>query len=438
MNAMYAKYGLQGESFATLPDNHEYRVLKQKASGLVTLDIHKELAAITSATDTLHITVPTDGFSDPLLNYSPIPRFGILLSINGCVANTKNDLAGKAQVFATDITGGRYPLLRNRANKVDYALIAERAKESPLFTTLAAITYVFYGDQLAKGLQPIDTTLAGTLECWLCYLPKTPLIFLLQVKNEQGQEKLSRELCYYPTVDTPSKATFFHNETIDCQVKVSDPFRYFRSRWVCDLTHEDSTLRLTHHAGLSYAATKALLLHLIPKEIFFERFTEKNTLQNIKNRYDLYPQYQGIFYEHLIASILDQSLPLVALQDFFFKDAHRFDALETLSANWDDHDKAVFKPSMRLASMDAFVDALDELIAMRDPLLCATLVPPYQQSREGFANIQVTVTLEDKEGKKSELNANWHDNDEGMANASMFAKVNVKRGDKVENERRSR
>ena len=438
MSAMYAKYGLQGESFATLPDSNGYHLFKQKASGLVTLDIKKELAALTSATDTLHITVPTYGFSDPLLDYSPIPRFGILLSINGFVANAQNDIAAKAHVFATDITGRRYPLLRNSANKVDYALIADRTKEPALFTTLSALTYVFYGDQLTKGLTQIDSELTGTMECWLCYKPKTPLIFSLQVKNQQGQQKLKRELCYYPNVALPSKATFSHNETINCQLKVSDPFVYFRSRWVCDLTHENTTLRLTHQAGLSYAATKALLEHLIPKEAFFKLFAQKNTKQSIKNRYDLYPQYQALFYEHLISSILDQSLPLVALQEFFLQDAHRLDALEKLSENWDDHDKAVLKPSKRLASLDAFVDALDELVAMRDPLLGATLQPPLKQDGEEFTNIQVTVTLEDKDGHSSELSAKWHKEDELMPHSRVLAKVTEKRGDQVKNERRSR
>ncbi len=423
MNAMYTRFGLQGPSFATLPDSHEYGLFKQKASGLVTLDIQKELAALQSATDTLHITVPTIGFTDPLLDYSPVPRFGILLSINGLIANHKNDLGAKAQVFATDITGLQYPLLRNSNNTVDYGLIQERTHISHLFTTITAITYVFYADQLSKNLSKLDNEqLTGMLECWLCYLPQTPFIVSLQVKNGQGQEKLARELCYYPSSQL-SKAVFSHNETIDCQASVSDPFTYYRSRWVCDVQLKETVLRLTHHAGLSYAATRALLQHLLPQQTFFSRFMQQNTKQSIKNRYDLYPQYQEPFYEHLLSCILDQSLPLLALQDFFNEVAHKQDKLEKVSEHWDFHDKAVLKSSLRLTSIAHFVDALDELISLKDPLLTAKLQPQFTQDAK-VLNIEVKVALEDKDGRLNDMTAKWHKEEEALCQDAYVKVVN--------------
>jgi hypothetical protein len=407
MNAMYAKFGLQGPSFATLPDSHEYWLFKQKGSRLVTLDIQKELAALQSATDTLHITVPTNGFTDPLLDYSPAPRFAILLSINGLIAHDKNDLRAKAQVFATDITGRRYPLLRNPNNIVDYGLIKEHTKEPHLFSTLTAITYVFYKDQLSKNFNKLaNEQLTGMLECWLCHLPQAPLIFSLQVKNGQGQEKLARELCYYPSASMP-KAIFSHHETIDCQVNVEDPFAYYRSRFVCDVQLKENIFRFTHHAGLSYAATRSLLMQLFPEKTFFSRFAQKNNKQVIINRYDLYPEYQNLFYDHLLSCILDQSLPLIALQDFFNEEAHNQDKLEKLSEHWDFHDKAVLRSSLRLASLEQFVDVLDDLISQKDPLLKAKLQPQFKQDAK-VLNIEVNVTLEDKDGRTSDMAAKWH------------------------------
>lgn len=411
MNAMYARYGLQGPNFAMLPNIQEYGLLKQKATGLVTLDIRKELAALQSATDTLHITVPTIGFTDPLLDYSPVPRFGILLSINGLIAFEKSDISAKAQVFATDITGAQYPLLRNPNNKIDYELIQERTQVPHLFTTIKSITYVFYADQLSKKLNKLaNEDLAGMMECWLCFAPRTPQFFSLQVKNEQGHEKLARKLCYYPR-SALSKAIFSHHTTIDCQANVTDPFAYYRSRWVCDVQLNDTQMRFTHHAGLSYASTRSLLEHLIPKQTFFSRFIQKNASQDIRNRYDLYPQYQATFYEHLLSSILDQSLPLLALQDFFKEDAHNQDQLEQLSKHWDFHDKAVLKSSLRLYSLADFVDALDELISLKDPLFTASLQPPFQQDAK-VLNIEVNVTLEDKDGRLNDMTALWHKEEE--------------------------
>jgi|GEM_PF-7072366 len=397
MNVMYAKYGLQGPRFACLPDLNGYRLCKQNTAGLVTLDLKKELAALILPGFTLHITVPTFGFTDPLLDYAPVPYFAIPLSINGYVGDDKNLLAAKAEAWGVDITGSRYPLLRNHQHKIDYDLIHHRTKEPVLFTTLLAISYVFYADQLAQGTKACDN-LTGMMEFLLCYKASRPMNFSVQVKNEQGQEILARDLCYYPSADAPSKATFSHDETIDCRVQLGDPFNYFRSRWVCDLQSKDNTLRLTYHAGLSYASTRELLEHLIPKESFFRQFAHSHSKHSTKNCYDRYTQYQTIYYEHILSSILDQSLPLMALQAFFNPDAHKEPLLEKIHGHWDDHDKAVFKPSKRLVTLEAFVDAVDELIALRDPLLNAKLHVPLKQEGEVFECVGVNVNLEDKEG----------------------------------------
>lgn len=440
MNAMYASYGLQGQSFATLPSLRGYQLFKQQEQNVITLDIQKELTALTSPSDTLHITVPTLGFTDPHLDYLPLPQFAIPLSLNGYAADDKNSISAKAQVFGTDISGRRYPLIRNHNNKVDYALIKEREREAALFTTLRAITYVFYSDQIAQGLVKIPGEPSGMMEFYLCYKAKAPIIFSLQVKNEQGKELLARDLCYYPTQVAIPKATFTNAQTIDCKVEVSDPFAYFRSRWVCNVELQDTCLRLTHHAGLSYASTRALLEHLIPSQSFFTNFIQRSNPQSQWNRYDLYPEYQAPFYEHLIESILNQSLPLIALQDFFKQDAHQEMQLKMLSEHWDEHDKVVFKSMKRLPSLDNFVDALDELIALRDPLLSAMLQPSLHEEREELQSIQVSLTLEDKLGQCSticcqhQLDANT---DEAFGAYVKVGNDSIIKGG-VENERRTR
>lgn len=416
MNGMYAKYGLNGQAFATLPNLKRYRLFKQKEKHIVTLDIQKEIAALTSKTDTLQVTVPTMGFTDPLLDYSALPRFAIPLSINGYVADEENPGKAKATVWGKDISGE--------------ATLLHPQKDVAAFTTLRAITYVFSADHIRQGqglVKIASEQVVGMMEFWLCYPAKTPLAFLLEVKNDKGQVILSRDICYYPPPYVSPKANFWISETITCNALVCDPHSYFRSRWVCDLQLKDTTLRLTHYAGLSLPATRALLEHLIPFAHFFSIFAEKNPKQSAINRYDLYPEHQRIFYEHLLESILDQSLPLLALQDYFAPDAHHNLALQKLSEEWDDHDKCVFQSAQNSPSLEAFVDALDELIVLRDPLFTAHLHPSLGSEDHELQDIQVNLALEDKQGHWTTIPAELHCQETDSANFSAYATI-VKEG----------
>ncbi|MGE3318513.1 MAG: hypothetical protein AB7I18_04380 [Candidatus Berkiella sp.] len=385
MKIKYAKYGLQGEAFGTLPTLKAYQFFKQEKN-IVTLNIQQELAALKEPLSTLHITVPTVGFTDPLLDYSPIPRFAIPLSINGYVADEANQLAATATVVANDIAGGSYPLLPE----------AEAHAAEPVFTTLSALTFIFKAQSCVEGCDLVNTGEAnGMIEFFLCYPANTPLMFSLAVKDKMGKIILARDLCYYPVASVAPEAKFSESDTINCEARVGSAFDYFRSRWVCEFECDNASFRITHQAGLSYSSIRALLAHLLPAEVFFARFAQRNGKQATKNRYDLYPQYQPIFYEHVLESILNQSLPLLALEEYFKQDAHDARQLEILSSQWDSHDQTVFKRARRLPSLGAFVDALDELICLRDYLFSATLVP----AQQGLIKVnQVTFSVEDKQG----------------------------------------
>jgi len=389
MKTQYAKYGLQGDAFATLPTCKAYRLFKQNEKNIVTLNIQHELALLKDPMSTLHITVPTTGFTDLLLDYSPVPRFAIPLSINSYVADEEKLPAARAAVYAIDIAGGCYPLLPK----------TDACATKPQFTTLKALTYVFEAMRCLEGKDlMIAGETAGMMEFWLCYPAKAPLMFSLEVKDKAGNRMSSRDLCYYPPSPALPEARFLESDKIECEAKVGSPFDYFRSRWIGDFQCENTTYRITHQAGLSYAAMRALLAHLIPSDVFFDRFIKQNAKHSEKNRYDRYPQYQAIFYEHLLESILNRSLPLLALEDYFRQDAHDTRLLEKLSGDWDPHDQAVFKSARRLPSLEAFVDALDELISLRDPLFSAKLAPVQQGE---IKSVQVHFSVEDKEG-------HWH------------------------------
>lgn len=403
MNALYAKFGLQGLAFATLPDTNRYQLFKQKEKGLITLDIQKELALLASnPSSKLCITVPTIGFTDPLLDYSPVPRFAFPISINGLVADEDDHRSAKAFVYGTDLAGNHYPLLRDQRNRIDYdAIVQSQQNKAVIYSTLSAITYVFERDQLIDGklTKIAHPELQSMMEFWLCYPTKTPLTFTLIVKDHHDIEMLNRKICYYPKQPAVPQASFHADGSISCEAKVSDPYDYYRASWICDVKFTDTTLRLTHHAGLSYPFMRALLQHLMPQAHFFTMFSQKNHRRSVINDYENNVELQSIFYHHLIDSIINQSLPLMAMQDFFICDAHNEDKLKAISERFDEQDKMVFKRSQRLPTLDAFVDALDELIALRDPLFAAALQLPIDFNIEHVESMHVSLALEDIDGQ---------------------------------------
>ncbi|HRE30372.1 MAG TPA: hypothetical protein PLD88_00220, partial [Candidatus Berkiella sp.] len=159
-------------------------------------------------------------------------------------------------------------------------------------------------------------------------------------------------------------------------------------------------IQLKQYAGLSYSSVSALLMHLIPLSTFFARFT-RYYQEGTQNRYDQYLSLQNTFYTQLIKSILDQSLPLLALQDYFNKNAHDTEKLEQLSCMWDEQDRTVFKPMLKHASLESFVDALDEFISLREALFNTTFQLPPDVSADSLESIQMAYSLEDQNGQ-------WH------------------------------
>ncbi|MCS5709828.1 hypothetical protein [Candidatus Berkiella aquae] len=378
MSTLYAKYGLQGQSFAILPTLKAYRLLKQKPFDRVIFDIQKEISLLASMPgSTLRITVPTIGFTDLILDYAPWPRFAIPLSVNGYVANENNKIPAKIMAWGKDIAGNDYPLLTNPDGKIDLSLIEMHRQGQLFFTTLDSISYVFSMQQLQGcDLVPsFSSALVGKMEWLLFYRNQTPLIFLMEVLNQQGEILQTKQVGYYPTHHFQPKAYFFHHREIHCEAKVADPNAYFRACWEGELLLKDSMVRIKHYAGLSYTSLSALLMHLIPLSTFFERLTQYPQ-GCTQNRYDQSLSFKNTFYRHLINSILDQSLPLMALQAFFNENAHESKSLEQLSSTWDEQDRAVFKAMLRQPSLETFVDALDEFISLREPLFNATFQLP--------------------------------------------------------------
>lgn len=401
MTAICAKYGLQGQSFATLPTLKTYHLLKQKGHEVITLDIRKELNLLaTCPACRLQITVPMNGFTDPLLDCQAIPRFAILLSINGFVADENNTHAAKAAPFGTDIADNCYPLLRNHRGKIDYSLIQQTLPSSSLFTTLRAMSYLFQAQQIeqGQGLAPSHiASLSGMAELLLFYPSHAPLTLVINVLNQQGEKVHTRKIGYFPAPRSLPKASYRLERHIVGEINAPKD-QYFRSRWQFDLQVANETLRMTQFAGLSYHALKMLLKQLLPLPHFFRVFA-KNNGQRSENRYDEFPQYQAVFYEHVIDSVIDQSLPLLTLQDYFMPETYEPRRLAEVCQLWDEHDQHVAKQILRQPSLEALVDLVDEFIALRDSLYSMTLALPDELAGSSVEVIRLECALEDKEGQ---------------------------------------
>lgn len=402
MTAICAKYGLQGQSFATLPTLKAYHLLKQKGHEVITLDIRKELNLLaTCPTYRLQITVPTSGFTDPLLDCQVVPRFAIPLSINGFVADENNTHAAKAAAFGTDIADNGYPLLRNHRGKIDYNLIHQTQPSSSLFTTLRALSYLFQAQQIEQGQGLVSShiaSLTGMVELLLFYPSYAPLTLVIDVLNQQGEKVHTRQIGYFPVPIALPKASYRLERHIVGEINAHKLDQYFRSRWQFDLQLANETLRMTQFAGLSYCALKMLLKQLLPSSHFFTVFA-KNNGQRSENRYSDFPQYQARFYEHVIDSVIDQSLPLLTLQDYFTPETYDPQVLAALCESWDKHDKQIAKQILRQPSLEALVDLVDEFIALRDSLYSMTLELPGELAGSSAEVIRLECALEDKEGQ---------------------------------------
>lgn len=401
MAAICAKYGLQGQLFATLPTFKTYHLLKQKSHEIITLDIRKELQLLAvQPTYRLQITVPTTGFTDPLLDNQAIPRFAIPLSINGFIADENNTHAAKAASWGTDIADNSYPLLRNHRGKIDYSLIYQTQPNSSLFTTLRAISYLFQAQQ-AEGQGLLSSELAaltGMVELLLFYPSHAPLTLILDVLNQQGEKVHTRQIGYFPQPITVPKASYRLQRHIVGEITAAKMMQYYRSKWTFEVQITNETLRMTQFAGLSYHALKMLLKQLLPLSHFFMVFTRHHG-QRSENRYIDFPQYQKVFYEHVIESILDQSLPLMSLQDYFTSQTYDLNRLAKTCQTWDEHDKEIAKQILDQPSLEALVDLIDEFIALRDSVYAVSLELPAELLGQVAEIIQVECALEDKEGQ---------------------------------------
>ncbi len=401
MTAICAKYGLQGQLFATLPTSKTYHLFKQKSYEIITLDIRKELQLLAvHPTYRLQITVPTTGFTDPLLDNQAIPRFAIPLSINGFIADENNLHAAKAASWGTDIADNSYPLLRNHCGKIDYSLIYQTQPNSSLFTTLRAISYLFQAQQ-AEGQGLVSSQLAaltGMVELLLFYPSHAPLTLILDVLNQQGEKVHTRQIGYFPPPITVPKASYRLQRQIVGEIVAPQMIQYFRSRWTFEVRMSNQTLRMTQFAGLSYHALKMLLKQLLPLSHFFRVFA-KHHGQRTENRYGDFPQYQMVFYEHVIESILDQSLPLMSLQDYLTPETYDLNALVKMCQIWDEHDQHIAKQVLQQSSLEALIDLLDEFIALRDSLSVISLELPVESMDKAVEIMQVECALEDKQGQ---------------------------------------
>lgn len=350
------KHGLHGGAFAELPTPHAYSQIKatcrQNEGAFWTVDIEPELSLLAHFKEAeLRILVPTLGFTDPSQDYSLAPLFAVPVSIHNLLASVENPGLSRAKVFATDISGANYPLLCCPHGRIDYERILQHmSSDLRFFTPLRAITYVYTQVQLQKGQGlhlASETNTHNKVEFLLP--PQAPGFTIELTITDKRQHLVHQRQVYYKkekrfTIGAQMSARWEgeKNGTLHLHHKMLPNKaldKSHRARLVIDIPMEKgiqyhwqsaslhqhekaNVLRLTQFFGLSAKARAFLVKGIIHWESFFKKMLNPSpkgdfSSQGGFNCYSDAKEMIVILYDHLIESVVNQSIPLFALSEFF-------------------------------------------------------------------------------------------------------------------------
>lgn len=391
-----AKYGFHQGKFAQLPTLEDYIVLKPNAW---VIDIEPELTMLKENKHSqLCITVPCLGFSDPAFDYSLYPWFATPLSIAGLIA-TDNQCLSRAKVIGTDINGVQYPLLMDHFGKIDYEKIESQLDNTPIVTSLKAISFIYTDAQIlnGQGLMPLPNR-SEKLELMLARA--LPSFNITLTVFHQKQIILGKRECHYQTKHQAPK-TFLNvgyqnegeNQALKIQyqtrIKAHD-FAHTRARLEIQVPMQDGmiyrygehcqagrgeALIINHYFGIGSLAKAILTESLIPKTHFIDKILEKAHFSKKKLHVNAFAEnawHASQLYYELLKGLMNGSVPLCSLNEYFVDETTLKHHVQSISLGaLDRQDKFILqtlKDQLKKPHSKAgFVDALDKLLCL-DPL----------------------------------------------------------------------
>lgn len=276
-----ARYGLHGKKFGQLLYAEEINNL---ANRLLAVDISPELEILASnPASSLQIKIPTLGFSDPIFDYSVKPFFLLPASINGYCAHPKNAGLSSAKLYGVDLLGVKYQILLNPYGKFDYDLIEsfiDPEKNSTISTTLSSLIYEYKEFQVLNGQGLLNFAgLANKLQFVMPEYISDLANIELSILNKFGT-KLSHR-----------------------KIKINSNYSN------CSEKSEKFAFQHMIYSVISKDFVKNNISNILAQGKFkiFNSFTLGSDLE----------KYADKLQEVLVSSILNNSLPIFSLKEFF-------------------------------------------------------------------------------------------------------------------------
>ncbi|MGD9590902.1 MAG: type I secretion C-terminal target domain-containing protein [Candidatus Berkiella sp.] len=437
MAGVIEQYGLHACAFGAIPFINDYeRFLQLQDQGeyrLFAINIQKELKLVKSNPNArLCISVPTRGFTDPLLDYVSKPLFAIPTLIDGAIAKEFNTI--HANVTVTDIAQNHYPLLKTKNSDISFEQIEKNLiDKKDRFTTLDQITFEFTAEQLVGDNW--DTRFSNKKDLLELLIPCsfTPFDFKIYVAQEN---KILRETTvHYPGTKLAvlkSKLMAIWQEGnqksyLHINFKIAPHQHAARAKVIIEVplqsgvnyTWESApsikgknskSIRFTQYYGLSANAFEKVICAIVNPSLFEARFMscKKQKTEFRFNRYDAHPELWHTLYDHIIQGVLNQSVPLFALSPYFASYDEIKNAMEEITWQYfDEHDQFVFKKLYEIlitntSNMIPFIDEVDRLLSLMPEYCETTLVLETMGkhlSNEQF-NLKAHFILENSAGKQ--------------------------------------
>lgn len=340
--SMESQYGHHSPTFGALANYADFHeaIAKLGFENFIQVDLTEVLGLIHAQPDALlEIKVPTLGFTDPAFDFDLRPWFATPLSLNGFGAG-KDKLSSKPfEMKGTDILGNEYPLLFNEKGHLDYDLIASQTP-GPLFTTLKYISYIYSASQVLTGEMLTKLPMIAEHHGKLLMLPPQPIHKNFEIDLKVRFEKgiVHQETIYYePGLDKMYHVNQFdvkaneHEHGLQLSIEVDAsayqtplpaqlgisiemPGLSMREGLLRPLQGDEEAFKTTQYLGVSQGLLSKVLDVLIPPKTMAQAFTaDKASAWNdfsIDGAFD-------VFYAHIKDGIGNNSIPLLALSDYF-------------------------------------------------------------------------------------------------------------------------
>lgn len=403
-----AKFGLHFGRFATLPTIEDFYCLQsqspQATHRLHAIDISTYLPLLKEYPHyELALEIPTLGFSDLLHGYDINPWFAFPIAINGFVAQADAAEPFRAKVILTDITNQKYSYQVNKESVADYEAMANQ-QAKPIYSAIKAIQYCFGGAQIiyGEGLSALPN-LKEFQNKLVLYLPRVQCPMSLKVTVlDKKRAIITNEITLAPKqvleVTPVVQAKWAGSKeqgelNIQYHVVKDASLQYIQSAtlhltfpnqkglklllhgeqsWLT--THHNKTSRLTQYIGLSQVAMADLLQQIVPFEHFESillsdtQNTSRGGLRHV-NDYTSCQSSRQQLYHYLLSGVLNRSVPLCALSDYFVEDKKLAHILPNMNiASWPLSDQLVYKhflfglPTTKM-NCEYIIDEIDQLLS---------------------------------------------------------------------------